>query len=260
MNSPFPGMDPFVEMLVWTDFHSRFNPICSDLIAPQLEPRYYVAVEERVYIERFDGSEVFSRRPDAVIAHAGGPPVSTEEQEAEAVAVLEPDEAVECLLQYEEEVTEPYLVIKQAETHEIVTVIETLSPSNKRSGTVGHQEYLAKRDQLLHSTAHFVELDLLRGGERPPVSRGRPQGDYFVLISEFERRPRALFHAWRLRQRMPTVRIPLLDGESVSLNVQEAFNTVYERARYHLRIDYTTPLDPPVSEADADWIKSITNN
>lgn len=55
---------------------------------------------------------------------------------------------------------------------------------------------------------------------------------------------------------MPTVKIPLLDDEFVPLDLQKAFQTVYERARYDRPIDYAAPLIPPVSEEDAEWIRS----
>ncbi len=40
MQSPFPGMDPFIECQEWEDFHSRFNNLLADLLAPQIEPDY----------------------------------------------------------------------------------------------------------------------------------------------------------------------------------------------------------------------------
>ena len=31
MPSPFPGMDPFVEMQEWSDFHARYITVLSEL-------------------------------------------------------------------------------------------------------------------------------------------------------------------------------------------------------------------------------------
>ena len=47
---------------------------------------------------------------------------------------------------------------------EVVTVLETLSPANKRPGGDGRREYLKKREEVLQSPSHLVEIDLLRGG------------------------------------------------------------------------------------------------
>src|SRR3989442_1026711 len=41
---------------------------------------------------------------------------------------------------------ETYLVIREIPTMEIVTVIETLSPANKRASSDGRGQYLAKRE------------------------------------------------------------------------------------------------------------------
>ena len=53
MPSPFPGMDPFIEDQEWEDFHSTFNTVLRESLAPGVEPRYIVRVERRVYVERF---------------------------------------------------------------------------------------------------------------------------------------------------------------------------------------------------------------
>jgi hypothetical protein len=64
---------------------------------------------------------------------------------------------------------ETYLVIREVPSMEIVTVIETLSPANKRASSDGREQYLAKREEILQSRTNLVELDLLRGGKRLPV-------------------------------------------------------------------------------------------
>ena len=64
---------------------------------------------------------------------------------------------------------ETYLVVRDRETMQVVTVIELLSPSNKRRNGDGRREYLTKREEFLSSSTHLVELDFLRGGLRLPV-------------------------------------------------------------------------------------------
>ena len=51
MPSPFPGMDPFIEDQEWEDFHSTFNTVMREALAPDVEPRYIVRVERRIYVE-----------------------------------------------------------------------------------------------------------------------------------------------------------------------------------------------------------------
>ena len=51
MPSPFPGMDPYLEHpALWPGLHSRLIVGLADDLGPILRPRYYVEVEERVYL------------------------------------------------------------------------------------------------------------------------------------------------------------------------------------------------------------------
>ena len=65
-----------------------------------------------------------------------------------------------------------YLEIRTPDDERVVTIIEVLSPSNKNSGG-DYDVYVSKRNQVLRSQIHFVEIDLRRGGNRPP-SHHRP--------------------------------------------------------------------------------------
>src|SRR5688500_10610589 len=115
---------------------------------------------------------------------------------------------VECRLPMPQERRETFLVIRERETMEIVTVIETLSPANKRASSDGREQYLAKREEILRSRTNLVEIDLLRGGKRLPA-QGMPTGDYYALVSRGHKRPRTDVYAWSIRQPLPEIPIPL---------------------------------------------------
>jgi hypothetical protein len=151
-----------------------------------------------------------------------------------------------------------YLLIRLRETMEVVTVLETLSPANKRADGDGRREYLDKREEVLQSRAHLVELDLLRGGVRLPTTTPLPEGDYYAIVSRRQRRPKAAVYAWTVRDRLPTIPVPLKAGDpDVPLDLQAAFNTVYDRARYDLSLDYEDRLEPPLSAANAEWSRRL---
>ena len=157
-----------------------------------------------------------------------------------------------------EETRETYLVIRERETREVVTVLETLSPSNKRPASNGRREYLTKRDEILRSQTHSVEFDLLRGGRRLPMNSPLPYGDYYAIVSRQERRPRAKVYAWTIRNRLPSIPIPLKEGDpDVTLDLQNVFTTVYDRARYELSINYDVPLSPALNDSDATWLVEL---
>ena len=101
----------------------------------------------------------------------------------------------------------PFLEVRDRQSRKLIAVLELLSPSNKRGGP-DREQYMAKRNRLLASEAHFVEIDLLRGG-RPMPPEDRPDCDYSVLVSRAEIRPRAGFWPIGLRQRLPIIPIPL---------------------------------------------------
>lgn len=254
MTTAFSGMNPFVEGQEWEDFHSTFNNVLREVLSPQIGPKYATRVERRIYVEEhFDEDDDHFIRADAaiVLTDAGGGLATLASPGAST--------AVEGIVCVEEEHRETYLVIRHVETQQVVTVIETLSPANKRRGSDGHREYLNKRNQILKSQCSLVEIDLLRGGSRLPMRTRLPSGDYYAIICPRWRRPKASIHAWGLRDPLPTIAIPLKKEDGfVEVNLQQVADTVYERADYDLTIDYSRPLHPPLDPNDQDWLKSLS--
>src|SRR4051794_32235551 len=158
MPSPFPGMNPYLEQDdVWHDFHERFLPLVAEVLGAQVRPNYIVKIDEHVYVHelpteprRFIGRAdlAVGPVPRAVAAQAG-------------LGVLEAPATVELPAVDVERLT--FVEIRDRRHRELVTVIELLSPSNKRNGP-DREQYQAKRGQLLSSSVHVVEIDLLRGG------------------------------------------------------------------------------------------------
>ena len=254
MPSPFPGMDPFLEGAEWEDFHATFNTVIREYLAPRLEPRYLVRIERRVYVERTTDDRPPVRRADVAVFVAEETALAWAGPAAGSAQAAVP---VECTLPMPEEHRETYLVIRLQDTREVVTVLETLSPGNKRPGSDGRREYLKKRDEILQSRTHLVELDLLRGGQRMPMGTPLPAADYSVVVSRSQRRPRAEAYLWTIRDPLPTIPVPLDKGDpDVPLDLQAVFTTVYDRARYDLSLDYTASVAPPLGEADSAWLQA----
>ena len=70
MPSPFPGMNPYLELpALWHEFHSRLIVAISDALTPYLQPKYYVAVETRTYLND-DNFELLVGIPDAIVLTA----------------------------------------------------------------------------------------------------------------------------------------------------------------------------------------------
>jgi hypothetical protein len=117
---------------------------------------------------------------------------------------------------------------------------------------------LRKRDEVLQSSAHLIELDLLRGGRRMPTVDPLPPADFYAIVSRVRRRPAAELYAWSLRQPLPTIPVPLAGSDpDVPLNLQTVFAATYDRAGYDYSLHYDWSVEPALSGADQEWVRTI---
>lgn len=146
--------------------------------------------------------------------------------------------------------------------HNLVTLIEILSPSNKAPGK-DRDSYFLKQMEVLASDASLVEIDLLRGGERPVAALEvetlldslEPPADYVVVVNRaWNRRNFQLFPA-TLREWLPCFPVPLKEKEpEILLDLQSVFNRVYDGGPYRRgAVDYSQPPSPPLTGEDAAW-------
>lgn len=246
MPSPFPGMDPYIEGRLWRDFHHELISVVRDLIVPRLVPRYVTRIEERVYVEYTPEEPEDLIIPDVAVA------------EVEKGLALGTGSVATATVTVPERRREAFLTVRERSDMAVITVIEVLSPTNKRAHSDGRREYLKKRGHGLLSPAHLVELDLLRGGERLPTRELLPPGDYYALICRSTRRPIAEVYPWTLHDPLPNLPIPLADeDDDLVLDLQAVFTSVYDRALYAYSLDYRSLIEPPLSEADADWARQL---
>jgi hypothetical protein len=259
MPSPFPGMDPFLEDQAWKDFHHEVISVIRESLTQHVVPRYVVRVDERVYLEHQPEERPGVIEPDVIVLEPQGPSLPSRGGAATATVVA--ITRVTLTVPMPERQREAFLTVRLRETMDVVTVIEVLSPTNKRAGSDGRKEYLKKREEVLLSSAHLVELDLLRGGARLPTNEPLPPGDYYALVCRRRRRPRVEVYAWPLRHPLPTIPVPLTgEDPDVALDLQEVFTTVYDRAAYQYSIDYAAVVEPPLPEADAAWARELLKN
>lgn len=248
MATPFTGMDPYLEHpVLWTSVHSRLINVISQQLSPGLRPRYVTSIEERVYVEIPEDYQI----PDVWIQQAreGGSAVATLPDLAEPV-VLEASRI---------EHHESYLeILDRYQDLKVVTVIEVLSPSNKRTGP-GREAFLTKQESTLASECHLVEVDLLREGQRLaalPEKQLAALGafDYLITVNRWPKRQRFEFYPLRLRDRLPRFGVPLVAPDpDVPLDLQAALEQVYDDGSYMLRIKYGESCVPPLNPDDQKW-------
>jgi hypothetical protein len=160
---------------------------------------------------------------------------------------------VQVLIDGPDTFSQPHVVIRDTASLEVVTFLEILSPINKSPATSrARSDFLRKRDEVIFSRTNWVEIDLLRAGERPPEVRGA--GDFYVLV----KRPGSnIADVWPagLRDRLPTIGVPLRDdADDVPLDLQTMLDQVWTDGRYADLVNYAGPPPPPALDAaDARW-------
>jgi hypothetical protein len=251
MPSPFPGMNPYIERAsVWHDFHERWIPLAAELLAAQVLPRYFVRIDEQMYIHELSAEERrFLGRSDLLV-----PALTPADKETAVTTSVLPAPA-EVRVPAVDSETQGYLEIRDRESRELITVVELLSPSNKYAGP-DREQYLAKARQLQRSWVHFVEIDLLCGGPRMPWL-GMPPCDYCVIVSRFEERPKAGIWPIALRDRLPEIPIPLRRGDPAArLDLQQVLHRIYDAAGYAYHI-YSGKPEPPLAPEQATWAQQL---
>lgn len=250
MPSPFPGMNPYFEQPgVWRGFHNLFVGKLTEAITARTLPRYIVRTEESVYIERGDDTREMVRVSDIAVKRGDFPAPDGTGGTATITAPVTGSVRMRAV-----RLRHLWLTVRDSRSREVVTVIEVLSPSNKRGED--RSQYLRKRRRLLRSAAHLVEIDLLRGGPRMPVV-GVPASDYRIMVSRQPQRPDVQVWPIGLRELLPALLIPLRTGEPEPLiELKPLIDAVYDGGGYRYQL-YDAPPDPPLSPADAEWARQF---
>ena len=252
-------MDPYLEQpIFWSEFHSRLIVAIADALAPSLLPRCYVGVETRTYLD--GGNEaVLVGIPGAIVLSTRGQSTPLQPSPT-GTTVATPSQPQTVILPMPVAVKERYLEIRETSSDAVITVIEVLSPSNKRKGE-GRIVYEAKRKAILSSASHLVEIDLLRSDEpmaMRPTSNA-PQINYRILVSRAECRPRADLYGFTLREPIPEFPLPLKEqAEQVVVDLQTIIAGIYDRSGYSFRVDYHQPVPAPLlSVEDQLWVDEL---
>ena len=264
MKSPFPGMDPYIESQgLWGDFHDDLINEIKRALAEAAPKRYLIRTSKRSYqvLIESEGKTKHPFEPDVRITTAAKGKKPKEKSAGVAMAESSTEEEPLTLRAFiAEEHRESFVEIFEKDDPEVrlVTTIEVLSPSNKRRGTEGWEQYQSKRQSALLGGVNLVEIDLLRGGRRPPMLDPWPNSPYTLLVARGPFRYQRC-KVWRAYFQRPVTEIPVpLDhpDADIPLRLQPMIEAIYQRARYGESIDYRKPLKPPLRGAEATWMKA----
>jgi hypothetical protein len=255
-------MDPYLESpALWPHVHTGLIYTLTAELNRRLPPGYAAVRETRVYLTEatrdvIPDVSVESRKPIQRSPQAGG------------VATLDPTETEEAatwmITLRLEEIRESYLEIRQVQgIPRVVTAIEVLSPSNKLPGSSGHKIYQDKQANLAQEGIALLEIDLLRGGEHT-VAAPRPElvrhgvWDYLACLHRAHDGPTWQIWPLHLRERLPSVRVPLANGDpDVLLPLQPALERMYDEGAFARLIDYSREPEPPLNADHAVWAREL---
>jgi len=255
MESPFPGMDPYLEQY-WREVHHRLTTYACDTLQPSLPEQLRARVEERVFVES-EAPEYRSFYPDVHVVERGRPQQPAVAVESD-VAVAEP-----LLIRIDDEpLSQGYIeIIDAGSGNRVVTVIEFLNPSNKVPGE-GQDLYLRKQREVMGAGVSLVEIDLTRTGRRVtvlPPERIPPSHRTTYQICVWRGWKPNLVEVYRspLTQRLPVIPVPLRETDAdAPLVLQALIDQCYRNGRYD-DLDYRAEPNPPLDAPDAAWAEKL---
>jgi hypothetical protein len=230
MRSPFPGMDPFLESPeIWPGLQHCLAVEIATVLNQQATPPYFA-----------------------------DPVAKTVKHEIEMEVYTEDGTQETLRFQGHSKLWSVHLYV--IATKEPVTSIQILGPYDKRKDQ-GLSNYRRKRTNLLKSTAHFIEIDLLREGQRPGCQKNESllDTDYVFTLSRYEVGKQRDIEVVQvaLCDPLPKLTVPLhhIHGE-VQLDMGAVIHTIYQNMCYGWRIDYQQPVPPPkLRPPMAEWIR-----
>ncbi|MEX0702421.1 MAG: DUF4058 family protein [Planctomycetales bacterium] len=265
MPSPFPGMDPFVEQNpLFQELHTQMLAEVQAMLQPQLRPKYVARLERHlsegsVWEAPQAAVSLERKEPDVTVATGS---LSRKHVASTAVLAAPSGSAMEELDPDSLELRKQRRIVIYVRGRPRLAVagIELLSPGNKQSGAVARERYLEKRASALHGGLHWIEIDLLRGGVRPPVPVEMPaSADYLGYVAQAtETGWNHLVYAWGLRDPLPILPVPLLGDDRAALDLAVCFSVAYDRIAADDEVNYAAAPPPPrLRKSDAAWLDRL---
>lgn len=251
--NPFPGMNPYLESRrLWPEVHNNIIHEMFRFLRRNLPFRYTVIMDERVGIGNDPSKDPPARyaEPDLSIRRSG--------MRERAIVPYQTEGRVAAKLPWTDEAAREWYVTigeRSREDHDPIAIVELLSLSNKLTAGHGRSQYLEKRERIIASGTHLVEIDLTRVGRPMPVEGYDGDAPYRHLISRWQTRPDVDLYPFRLQTPIPDVPVPLLEGDNDAVvPLGSLLHDMYEQDYYSNYADYSEDPEGPLSEDDREWI------
>jgi hypothetical protein len=269
-------MDPYLEAHdIWPGLHHALAVEIRSELNRVLPAPYYADVEAREELGIIE--EAGQRRrivPDIVVVEH--PPALPRVEGGGVAVATRPRREVSPNVElkvFNEPIRHLFVEIRDSTRgHKLITLIEIVSPSNKRPGP-DRKAYARKQREVLQSDANLIELDLLRGGRRvltdlglaEMIERLKPKPTYVVLVNRAWQRGGGMITCqvfpFALRGPLPCIAVPLKEGEAeIVLDLQDIFDRAYDTGPYRRgAVDYAGPAPAPaLTEDDDAWAAELT--
>ncbi len=252
-------MDPYLEGEMWQEFHETLAGEIRNQLLTKLPPRYVALLAKRYVVGQASPLMGIAAAPKGKVVY---PDVHVTQMPpkrlGEAALAYGDASVIELISPLQESIPITSIEIyevRDAADRRLVTAIEILSPVNKQGA--GWREYHEKRQALLNTHTHLLELDLLRGGERIELLGEWLPAPYYIFLSRWQRRPITEAYPIALRQPLPSVPVPLLPPDAdVMLDVQAAVDACFKLVRYERLLNYDeAPPWPEFGAEDLAWVR-----
>lgn len=219
MKSPFPGMDPYLEVH-WGDWHTSFVVYGRDQLQPQLPAGLFARAEERL-------QESESRSTDLELATQRAISITDTKNGNRLVTMIE--------------FLSPFNKIER----------EGRPAYQRRQADLLNKDVNLVEIDLVREGKYTLAIPVNR------VEREGLPSCYRVCISRGFGIHRGEYYRVSLRDRLPVIRIPLrLYDRDVSLDLQALFDTAYRNGRYD-STNYRVDPQPPLQGDDAVWADAL---
>lgn len=246
-------MNPYLESSrIWPEVHNNIIHEMFRFLRRNLPFRYTVIMDERVGIGNDPSRDVPARYAEPDLSIRGG------ELREHAITAYEyqREGRIAARLPLDDEMPrEMFITIGARGQEDPVTVVELLSSSNKITGGHGRSQYLGKRQRVIFSKTHLVEIDLVRRGRPMPVEGYDGDAPYRHLISRWQTRPEVDLYPFRLQAPIPDVPVPLMNEDADAVVPLGALvDDMYEQDYYSNYADYNSDPEGRLSQDDRKWI------
>jgi hypothetical protein len=223
----------------WDAFHHDHIGHLKSLINRALPPGYYALAERTLTVHDEEDHFLGTRRPEVGVFQTDLIPQSTADRAASITPTLEVP-----MTWLDDDDYLSAVKIYYRKNRRLVTRLELLSPANKRKP----HAYLEMRQAMRHSGVNLIEVDYLHewpnlyAGLLADYANTAPESKPYCITVWNQADKRVRFYCWQVNEALPSLWLPLVEGDSFQLDFDLAYQMTFEDdPRPAVELDYAYP-------------------